>query len=68
MLNGSFGFQADIEGRNLTLALEPEAASLYCRYIPTFQSGVHEDVGTFDIFKPKTKYMVVDLGGKFLEL
>ena len=50
------------------MALEPEAASLYCRYIPTFQSCVQEDVGTFDIFKPKTKYMVVDLGGKLIEL
>jgi hypothetical protein len=57
--------QAGIEGRNLTLALEPEAASLFCRYSPTFQSNGQENTHVFDVFKPETKYMVVDLGGMF---
>ncbi|XP_062590302.1 heat shock 70 kDa protein 12B-like [Saccostrea cucullata] len=60
--------KAGIEGRNLTLALEPEAASLFCRYSPTYQSNVQENTHVFDIFKPETKYMVVDLGGGTVDI
>ena len=42
------------------IALEPEAASLYCMYLP-----VHKDSenSTFGVFKSGSKYMVVDAGG-----
>lgn len=60
--------KAGIEGRNLTLALEPEAASLYCRYIPTYRTDLQGNAQTFDIFRPKTKYMVVDLGGGTVDI
>lgn len=58
-----FFFQADIEGRHLSIALEPEAASLYCQYVPT--DKIHGSEGaTFSVGKPGSKYMVIDLGGK----
>lgn len=47
----AYVMQAGIEGKRLRLALEPEAASVYC-----VTSGVLvRDVGTI--------YMVVDIGG-----
>ena len=50
-------FQAGIVSKDLTLALEPEAASVYCRTLETVK----------DIFERNgTKYMVLDCGGKTL--
>ncbi|OWF51205.1 heat shock 70 kDa protein 12A-like [Mizuhopecten yessoensis] len=49
---------AGIKGEQLTICLEPEAASLYCQHLPMdkFKGNV--------TFKGSTsKYMVVDLGG-----
>ena len=42
------------------IALEPEAASIYCMHLP-----VHKDTenSTFGVFKSGSKYMVVDAGG-----
>ncbi|XP_060068866.1 heat shock 70 kDa protein 12B-like [Ylistrum balloti] len=66
---------AGIEANRLTLALEPEAASLYCRYVPAYEHGTTsqscEDLtrlGTsnadhFNNFGPGTKYIILDLGG-----
>ena len=47
------------------IALEPEAASLYCMYLP-----VHKDSenSTFGVFKSGSKYMVVDAGGNVMFL
>ena len=47
------------------MALEPEAASLYCRTLPdsTFSSN-KETSETKPSFEPGTKYLVVDAGGK----
>lgn len=59
-------FQAGIKEDQLTLALEPEAASIYChelrqevhikenKFLPTIKSGM--------------KFMVIDLGGRFDKL
>jgi hypothetical protein len=55
-----------IQSTNLFLALEPEAASLFCKYI-TIQKQKDGNTDT-DIpsFKPGDKYMVVDAGGWFI--
>lgn len=54
--------QAGIKKDDLTLALEPEAASVYCQYL----NSVKEDTlsPSLGVVKPGTKYMVIDLGGK----
>ncbi|WAR00659.1 HS12B-like protein [Mya arenaria] len=57
---------AGIEGGQLSIALEPEAASLYCQLIPT--NKIHGSEGAkFAVASPGTKYMVIDLGD-FLDL
>ncbi|XP_063416421.1 heat shock 70 kDa protein 12A-like [Mytilus trossulus] len=47
--------KADIFNDQLIIALEPEAASLLCRYT--------SDASGNELFKPGSKYMVIDLGG-----
>lgn len=42
------------------LALEPEAASLYCMYLPLHKDSENS---TFGVFKSGEKYIVVDAGG-----
>ena len=45
------------------IALEPEAAAMYCRKLPIekFAPGSGSNLG---VFRPGAKYMVADLGGK----
>lgn len=57
--------KAGIRSEQLTLSLEAEAASLYCRHLPPFNyTGLHSCVeyqqNTFD---NGTKYIILDLGG-----
>lgn len=52
----SLSQQADIFNDQLMIALEPEAASVLCRYT--------SDAAGQEIFTCGSKYMVVDLGGK----
>ncbi|XP_061163955.1 heat shock 70 kDa protein 12A-like [Saccostrea echinata] len=47
--------KADITNDQLIIALEPEAASVFCRHIP--------DATGADVFDSGSKYMVIDLGG-----
>lgn len=47
--------RAEIMNDQLLIALEPEAASICCRYLPDSKGS--------DIFMPGSKYMVLDLGG-----
>ena len=58
-------FQAGITPDQLTLALEPEAASIYCQFN---QYGDTYDICVSNAFRQlvqeKRKYMVVDLGGR----
>nr|XP_034300205.1 heat shock 70 kDa protein 12A isoform X2 [Crassostrea gigas]XP_034300206.1 heat shock 70 kDa protein 12A isoform X2 [Crassostrea gigas] len=51
--------KAGIKKDNLTIALEPEAASMYCQYV------AKEDTlsPTLGVVKPGTKYILIDLGG-----
>ncbi|KAL4230259.1 hypothetical protein ACF0H5_010645 [Mactra antiquata] len=53
--------KAGIESNNLSIALEPEAASVYCKFLPSHQ--LSESSASQSMFKPGVKYMVVDLGG-----
>lgn len=42
------------------IALEPEAASLFCMQLPVQEDSVNS---TYGVFKSGEKYMVVDAGG-----
>ncbi|KAL5012615.1 hypothetical protein ScPMuIL_011166 [Solemya velum] len=53
---------AGIEKHQLRIALEPEAASLYCQHIPT-ETLVDASGAKFGVSGAGTRYMVVDLGG-----
>ncbi|KAH3736877.1 hypothetical protein DPMN_043452 [Dreissena polymorpha] len=56
--------EAGISGSNLSIALEPEAASIYCRQLP-----VHVDEqGRFSRFQTGTKYVVLDAGGGTIDI
>lgn len=53
--------KAGIETNNLSIALEPEAASVYCKYLPSHQ--LTQEKMSKSMFRKGSKYMVVDLGG-----
>ena len=53
--------QANIKPENLTIALEPEAASVLCRHLPVDRLDTNSSVSSFS---PGTKYMVLDAGGR----
>lgn len=53
--------KAGIPQDKLIIALEPEAASIYCQYLPVEKLRGAE--AGFTVTKPGTTYMVVDLGG-----
>ncbi|XP_060601655.1 heat shock 70 kDa protein 12B-like [Ruditapes philippinarum] len=53
---------AGILSKHLTIALEPEAASLFCQYLPVEKFSVGGQT-KFSDAKPGTTYMIVDLGG-----
>ena len=59
--------QGGIKTEQLKLALEPEAASVYCKTIPLerIQQMDEDNADRVDMgpFLPGTKYMVLDLGG-----
>ena len=48
----------------MTIALEPEAASVYCRYLP-LEATNQEQSSAISDFQVGTKYMVIDAGGEF---
>lgn len=57
-----FNCQAGIRSDLLLIALEPEAASIYCKHLPV--NKVEGDFKkTLDSFSPGTKYLVLDAGG-----
>lgn len=55
--------KAGIKEDNLLIALEPEAASMFCKYMPV-EKGEH----SFQSFQPGSKYMVLDCGGKLIKI
>lgn len=54
--------KAGIPANNLIVALEPEAASIFCQFLQTEKKDC-SDSG-FTVTAEGTEYMVVDLGGK----
>ncbi|KAK3581187.1 hypothetical protein CHS0354_024721 [Potamilus streckersoni] len=54
---------AGIKSNQLDIALEPEAAALYCQYLPLDRFVDKEDEVRFGALPPGSTYMVVDLGG-----
>ncbi|CAC5400314.1 unnamed protein product [Mytilus coruscus] len=53
--------QAGISPNKLLIALEPEAASIYCQYLPTQKlGGADPDIVVAPV---GSKYIVIDLGG-----
>jgi len=54
--------QAGIPGSQLMLALEPEAASIFCKHIPS-ERMVTGGKSCLDAFSPRTKYLILDAGG-----
>ncbi|CAC5364375.1 unnamed protein product [Mytilus coruscus] len=59
--------KAGIDKDNLTLALEPECAAMFCRYLAIYKSSKdHEmDLKAFD---ENSRFMVVDLGGGTIDI
>jgi hypothetical protein len=58
-------FQAGIIGTNLSIALEPECAAIYCSQLPVNQLEIQGDSGKLKyVAAPDSTIMVVDLGGK----
>lgn len=53
--------QANIPGDNLLIALEPEAAAIYCQYLPKEKLVGTESV--LNLSETGVRYMIVDLGG-----
>ncbi|XP_060083796.1 heat shock 70 kDa protein 12B-like [Ylistrum balloti] len=54
--------EAGIDGHNLILALEPEAASLFCQLLPIDKLHTNKET-RFSVCRPGATFMVVDLGG-----
>ncbi|XP_060570709.1 heat shock 70 kDa protein 12B-like [Ruditapes philippinarum] len=55
--------KARIPGKNLSICLEPEAASVYCRHLP-----VSKEVASLGQFSSGTKYLVLDAGGGTVDI
>ncbi|XP_060082611.1 heat shock 70 kDa protein 12A-like [Ylistrum balloti] len=60
--------KAGIEDSQLTLALEPEAASLYCRRVPSSVVRAPGDGPSIAKFQAGTKYLIMDLGGGTIDI
>lgn len=54
---------AGIKKEDLIIALEPEAASIYCQHLQFENEKQDLSATIMGVVKPGTKYMVVDLGG-----
>ncbi|XP_021355916.1 heat shock 70 kDa protein 12A-like isoform X2 [Mizuhopecten yessoensis] len=57
---------AGIKSDQLTIALEPEAASLYCKHLPVEKMGGSEQ--GFTCFSKGSKYLVLDAGGGTVDI
>ncbi|XP_060607561.1 heat shock 70 kDa protein 12A-like [Ruditapes philippinarum] len=58
--------QAGISEDMLTIALEPEAASLYCRHLPVEKCGSSKT--SLATFGPGKRYLVLDAGGGTVDI
>ncbi|KAH3788759.1 hypothetical protein DPMN_166907, partial [Dreissena polymorpha] len=57
--------EAGIPCEKLSIALEPEAASIYCRHAPV---KVDATAGGISSFKSGSKYLVLDAGGGTIDI
>lgn len=57
---------SDNNPEQLLIALEPEAASIYCREMKMREfTNEKGDASVSDVFaRPESKYLVIDIGGK----
>lgn len=63
-MSSLFYSKGGIRSKNLTIALEPEAASMYCKKIQLVKlSEAKSDKEGFDIFSPGNQYLILDAGG-----
>lgn len=63
--------QAGILNDRLSIALEPEAAALYCRFLPVEKltgSSQGEEISQLKTFSPGAQYLIVDLGGGTVDI
>lgn len=58
--------EAGIPESKLTIALEPEAASLYCRHLPVEKCGSSKT--SLASFGPGKRYLVLDAGGGTVDI
>ncbi|KAL3880082.1 hypothetical protein ACJMK2_032351 [Sinanodonta woodiana] len=56
---------AGIKGENLSIALEPEAASFYCKYLPVEKLSDKSEISCFETGK---RYLVLDAGGGTVDI
>ncbi|WAQ99096.1 HS12A-like protein [Mya arenaria] len=54
--------EAGIKSEHLSLALEPEAASLFCRYLPVSKVCGADGTTAIQNFAPGKRYLVLDAG------
>lgn len=57
-------WKAGILTEQLTMCLEPEAASLYCQRLPSTKLMESPVTRPFLSFSAGAKFMIIDLGGK----
>ncbi|KAH3890513.1 heat shock 70 kDa protein 12A-like [Dreissena polymorpha] len=60
--------EAGIATENLSLALEPEAAALYCRYLPMEKVVDSAGKASIESFAPGKRYLVLDAGGGTIDI
>ncbi|XP_053376193.1 heat shock 70 kDa protein 12A-like [Mercenaria mercenaria] len=60
--------KAEIPAKNLTICLEPEAASIYCRHLPVSKSSTVGEKTSLAQFSSGTKYLVLDAGGGTIDI
>ncbi|WAR25137.1 HS12B-like protein [Mya arenaria] len=60
---------AGIRGENLSIALEPECAAIYCSQIPANQLEIEGDGGRLrHVAAPESVVMVIDMGGGTVDI
>lgn len=57
-----------IPNSRLILALEPEAASIYCKNLPVDRTVSSSGKSTLDAFAPGTQYLILDAGGGTIDI
>ncbi|XP_060577016.1 heat shock 70 kDa protein 12A-like [Ruditapes philippinarum] len=60
--------EAGIDTKHLSLALEPEAASLFCKYLPVEKVEGNDGESRISSFAPGKKYLVLDAGGGTVDI